>query len=46
MKATETITRAVEELKSIAHVDAGVIGKRHSRYQGKTAIPYTMDEVN
>ena len=36
----------VEELKSIAHVDAVVIGKRHSRYQGKTAIPYTMDEVN
>src|SRR5699024_2140782 len=46
MKATETITRAVEELKSIAHVDAGVINKRHSRYQGKTSIPYTMDEVN
>ena len=46
MKATDTITRAVEELKSIAHVDAGVINKRHSRYQGKTSIPYTMDEVN
>src|SRR5690625_1297872 len=46
MKAPETMTRAVEDSVSIAHVDAGVINKRHSRYQGKTSIPYTMDEVN
>ena len=46
MKATETITRAVEELKNIAHVDAVQINKRHGRYKGITSIPYTMDEVN
>lgn len=46
MKATDAIKREVEELKSIAYVDAAVIGRRHSRYLGKSAIPYTVDEVN
>ena len=46
MKATDAIKREVEELKSLAYVDAAVIGRRHSRYLGKSAIPYTVDEVN
>lgn len=46
MKATENILRSIEELKSIAHIDAALIRKRHLRYKGKTTIPYTLDKVN